>query len=160
MRKTKMAIDNIKPDNCPLNRATIKQLLPHRDPILLVDRVISFSDENIITELNSSDHNNLFNGHFPDRAILPGIYMIEMAAQSGALLVGLNDSIDDDRFIGFAGVDNVKFKRPVQPDEILRAHVEIVKRRGPLYKFKGRVTVNDNLTVSLEFTASLMKYSG
>lgn len=155
-----MVVDNFKPEDCPLNRDAIKLLLPHRAPILLVDRVISYGDDQILTELNLSDHMNLFKGHFPDRAILPGIYMIEMAAQAGALLVSLSDGIDDSHFIGFAGVDNVKFKRPVQPDDSLRVNIEIVKRRGPLYKFKGRVTVADKLTVSLEFTASLMKYSG
>ena len=155
-----MVVDNFKPEDCPLNRDAIKLLLPHRAPILLVDRVISYGDDQILTELNLSDHMNLFKGHFPDRAILPGIYMIEMAAQAGALLVNLSDGIDDNHFIGFAGVDNVKFKRPVQPDDSLRVNIEIVKRRGPLYKFKGRVTVADKLTVSLEFTASLMKYSG
>lgn len=150
----------ITSEDCPLNRDVIHTLLPHRDPILLVDRVLSFDDDNITTELDLSGHSNLFQGHFPDRAILPGIYMIEMAAQAGALLVNLSDGVEEGRFIGFAGVDNVKFKRPVKPDDIIRVQVEIVKRRGPLYKFKGRVTVEDKLTVSLDFTASVMKFSG
>ena len=153
-------VDDIKPEDCPLNRDCIETLLPHRAPILLVDRVASFDDDKITTEVGLSAHPNLFTGHFPDRAILPGIYMIEMAAQAGALLVNLSDGVKDGYFIGFAGVDNVKFKSPVKPDDTIRVQVEIVKRRGPLYKFKGRVTVDEKLAVSLDFTASLMTFSG
>lgn len=151
---------NISPEDCPIEQEIVTEYLPHRDPILLVDRVLSYDEDNITTEVDLSKHADLFKGHFPDRAILPGIYMIEMAAQAGALLVNLSDGVADGYFIGFAGVDNVKFKSPVQPDDVLHVQVEIVRRRGPIYKFKGRVTVDNILAVSLDFTASLMKFSG
>jgi len=150
----------VKPDDCPLNVDIIEQFLPHRDPIRLVDSVIRFDATHITTELDLARHENLFQGHFPDRVILPGIYMIEMAAQSGALLVGLNDGFEDGKFIGFSGVDNVKFRSPIKPNDILRIDVELVKIRLPFYKFKGIVRCGDKTAISLDFTASLMNFNG
>lgn len=148
----------INPNSCPIERDVIKDFLPHRDPILLVDRVLNFDEKRITTEITLSDHMELFTGHFPDRAILPGVYMIEMAAQAGALLVSLSKGLDRDKFIAFSGVDKVKFRRPVQPSDIIRVNVEIVKIRGPFYKFSGKVSVEETVTASLEFSASQMAF--
>ena len=152
-----MGLD-IQPDSCPLGRELIKTILPHREPILLVDRVLTFNEARITTEIELGQHPELFQGHFPDRAILPGIYMIEMAAQAGALLVSLSLGIDDNKFIAFSGVDKVKFRRPVKPGDIIRVDVEIVKVRGPFYKFAGKVFVGEEVTTSLEFSASQMSF--
>jgi len=149
---------DITPKSCPIERDVIKNFLPHRDPILLVDRVLAFGETKITTEIVLSAHKELFTGHFPDRAILPGIYMIEMAAQAGALLVSLSKGLDANKFIAFSGVDKVKFRRPVQPDDTIRVEVEIVKIRGPFYKFAGKVSVGEAVTATLEFSASQMAF--
>jgi len=149
-----------RPNDCPFGHDVISQYLPHRDPINLVDRVESFSDVKITTRVNLSEHESLFAGHFPDRAILPGIYMIEMAAQAGALLVALNDGFEDGKFLGFSGVDNVKFRTPAQPHDSLQIEVELVKIRLPFYKFTGKVTLGNKTAASLDFTASLMNFNG
>jgi 3-hydroxyacyl-[acyl-carrier-protein] dehydratase len=149
-----------RPEDCPFGRDVIEHYLPHRDPIRLVDRVISFNETSITTEVDLAQHHSLFQGHFPGRAILPGIYMIEMAAQAGALLAALNDGFEDGKFIGFSGVDNVKFRVPVKPNEILQVHVDLVKIRLPFYKFKGKVQIKGKAAVSLDFTASLMNFNG
>ena len=149
---------DVSPESCPIERDVIKTFLPHRDPILLVDRVLSFDEAKITTEIVLSDHKELFKGHFPDRAILPGVYMIEMAAQAGALLISLSQGLDDDKFIAFSGVDKVKFRRPVQPADTIRVKVEIVKIRGPFYKFSRKVSVGEAITASLEFSASQMAF--
>ena len=148
----------INPDACPLGRAVIQEYLPHRAPILLVDSVLNFNPDRITTEIDLKNHANLFDGHFPDRAILPGIYMIEMAAQAGALLVSLSKGLDSDKFIAFSGVDKVKFRRPVQPADIIRVEVEIVKIRGPFYKFSAKVFVEEAIAASLEFAATQMTF--
>jgi len=155
-----MSALKITPNDCPLNIDIIEQFLPHRDPIRLVDSVITFDEKHITTEVDLSGHKNLFQGHFPHRAILAGVYMIEMAAQAGALLTALTDGFEDGKFIGFSGVDNVKFRTPVNPGDILRIDVECVKIRLPFYKFKGIVKSGDKTAVSLDFTASLMKFNG
>ena len=149
---------DVTQESCPIEREVIKTFLPHRDPILLVDRVLSFDESKITTEIVLGDHRELFQGHFPDRAILPGIYMIEMAAQAGALLISLSKGLEVGKFIAFSGVDKVKFRRPVQPDDTIRVDVEIVKIRGPFYKFSGTVSVGEALTASLEFSASQMTF--
>ena len=149
---------DVSPESCPIERDIIKTLLPHREPILLVDRVVSFDESKIRTEIILSDHKELFKGHFPDRAILPGIYMIEMAAQAGALLISLSQGMPDGKFIAFSGVDKVKFRRPVQPDDTIGVEVEIVKIRGPFYKFSGKVSVGEAVAATLEFSASQMAF--
>lgn len=150
---------DITSDMCPIGRDIIKQYLPHREPILLVDHVLSFDKTNITTEITLSAHMELFEGHFPDRAILPGIYMIEMAAQAGALLVSMSHGLDSQKFIAFSGVDKVKFRRPVKPDGIIRVDVEIVKIRGPFYKFTGKLRVEGDVVASLDFSASEMNFN-
>lgn len=146
------------PKACPFGRDIIKTLLPHREPILLIDRVISYDQQQISAQTDLSNHKGLFKGHFPDRSILPGIYMIEMAAQSGALLVALSAGLDADKFIAFSGVDKVKFRSPVKPDDIIRVDVEIVKVRGPFYKFSGKAFVGEALVMSLDFAAAQMTF--
>lgn len=149
---------DITSDMCPLGRDIIKQYLPHRKPILLVDDVLYFDKTNITTQITLSTHIGLFEGHFPDRAILPGVYMIEMAAQAGALLVALSYGLGAQKFIAFSGVDKVKFRRPVKPDDIIRVDVEIVKVRGPFYKFTGKLRVESEVVASLDFSATQMDY--
>ena len=149
---------DISAENCPLDRTIIQSILPHRDPILFVDEVLSYDNVRIKTRIDLSRHADLFTGHFPDRAILPGVYMIEMAAQSGALLVGLTQDLDDNNFIAFSGVDKAKFRRPIAPGELIEIDVEIVKARGILYKFMGTISVEGKVATSLEFTASQMSF--
>jgi len=149
-----------RPSDCPFGQEVISHFLPHRDPINLVDRVESFSDRKITTTLNLDNHKSLFAGHFPDQAILPGIYMIEMAAQAGALLVALNDGVESGKFLGFSGVDSVKFRAPARPQDSLLIEVELVKIRLPFYKFTGKVNLGDKRAASLDFTASLMSFNG
>lgn len=146
--------------DCPLGQDVISHYLPHRDPILLVDRIMSFNDTQITTEVDLSLHETLFKGHFPDRAILPGMYMIEMAAQAGSLLISLSGGVEQGKFIGFSGVDNVKFRTAVVPDDILQIDVKLVKIRLPFYKFTGKVRVRDKTAISLDFSAALMNFNG
>ena len=125
----------------PISRDTVKEYLPHRDPMLFIDRVMELSADRIVVESDVKSDADVFKGHFPGMPIMPGVLMIETAAQAGALLVSLTRGLDDGKFIAFSSVDNAKFKRPVYPNDLLRVEVNIDKIRLPFYRFSGKLFV-------------------
>ncbi len=142
----------------PILRQTIKEYLPHREPMLFIDRVIDLGENNIIIESDVSPKADYFKGHFPNMPIMPGVLIIETVAQAGALLVSLTRGLDEDKFIAFSNVDSAKFKRPVYPNEVLRIEVSIEKIRLPFYKFSGKAFVGDKLAATLSFAAAQMEF--
>lgn len=142
----------------PLSRDIIMSHLPHRDPMLFIDRVTALSEDTITVESDIKAEADFFKGHFPNMPIMPGVLIIETAAQAGALLVSLTRGLEDGKFIVFSSVDNVKFKRPIYPSDVLRVEVRIEKIRLPFYRFVGKVYVGDKLTTSLNFAAAQMSF--
>lgn len=142
----------------PLDREYVEGYLPHRDPMLFIDVVNELSDEHILIQSNIDPKAAYFKGHFPGRPIMPGVLIIETVAQAGALLVSLTRGLSDDKFIAFTNVDAVKFRRPVNPGEVLDIRVEIEKIRKPFYKFIGTARVNGELAATLKFAAAEMSY--
>ena len=142
----------------PLDRKYVEGYLPHRDPMLFIDVVNELSDEHILIQSNIDPKAAYFKGHFPGRPIMPGVLIIETVAQAGALLVSLTRGLSDDKFIAFTNVDAVKFRRPVNPGEVLDIRVEIEKIRKPFYKFIGTARVNGELAATLKFAATEMSY--
>ena len=142
----------------PIGQDVIKTLIPHRDPMLFVDRVMSLSDNKITIESDINPEAEFFRGHFPNQPIMPGVLIIETVAQAGALLISMAHGLEFDEFIAFTGVDEVKFRQPVYPNETMRVDVEIVKSRGPFYKFDGIASIDQRKVTSLKFNASKMKY--
>lgn len=142
----------------PLDRDYVKDYLPHRDPMLFIDRVISLETDAITIESDVDPKANYFKGHFPGKPIMPGVLIVETVAQAGALLVSLTRGLSDDKFIAFSNVDAVKFRRPVEPGEMLTVEVEIEKIRLPFYKFKGVAKVDGKVAASLKFAAAEMSY--
>lgn len=142
----------------PLDRAYIKDYLPHRDPMLFIDRVTALEENSIIIESDVKADAAYFKGHFPGMPIMPGVLIIETVAQAGALLVSLTRGLSDDKFIAFSNVDSVKFRRPVKPGEIITIEVELEKVRLPFYKFSGRATVDGKVAATLKFAAAEMQY--
>ncbi|NNE58109.1 MAG: 3-hydroxyacyl-ACP dehydratase FabZ [Hellea sp.] len=142
----------------PMGQDQIQQYLPHRDPMLFVDRVTKLSDNQIQIESNLDPEARYFKGHFPHMPIQPGVLIIETVAQAGALLVKLSHDLSDGMFMGFSAVDSAKFKKPVYPGETLIVDVEIVRKRLPFYKFSGRVSVKDKLVATVDFTAAEMTF--
>ena len=143
----------------PIKREVIQNYLPHRDPMLFIDRVTKLSDDKIVIESDISADAAYFKGHFPGMPIMPGVLIIETVAQAGALLVSLTRGLEDDKFIAFSSVETAKFKRPVYPNETLRVEVSIEKIRLPFYKFVGRAYVGDKLAASLSFAAAQMDFN-
>jgi len=142
-----------------LDRAQIEALIPHRDPMLFTDRVISHSETAIHTQFDVLAALPCFAGHFPDNPVFPGVLIIEAVAQAGALLGALTLGLEDDTFIAFSGVSKAKFAKPVLPGDVLDIHVSIEKARLPFVWFAGEAKVGDRRAASLLFSAAKMTYA-
>lgn len=128
----------------------ILKQLPHRYPILLVDRVLELEKGKRIKALkNVSINEPFFSGHFPHRPVMPGVLMLEALAQAAALLAfdTLGVTPDDKTVYYFAGIDGARFKRPVEPGDQLLLHVALDRMKSGIFKFKARATVADELAV-------------
>lgn len=136
----------------------ILKQLPHRYPILLVDRVLELEKGKRIKALkNVSINEPFFNGHFPHRPVMPGVLMLEALAQAAALLAfdTLGVTPDDKTVYYFAGIDGARFKRPVEPGDQLMLHVELARMKSGIFKFKARATVLDELAVEAELICTM-----
>jgi 3-hydroxyacyl-[acyl-carrier-protein] dehydratase len=136
----------------------ILKQLPHRYPILLVDRVLELEKGKRIKALkNVSINEPFFNGHFPHRPVMPGVLMLEALAQAAALLAfdTLGVTPDDKTVYYFAGIDGARFKRPVEPGDQLMLHVELARMKSGIFKFKARATVAEELAVEAELICTM-----
>ncbi len=146
------------PHKLPLDRTYIEDYLPHRDPMLFIDRVTELSENAITIESDVKADAHYFKGHFPSMPVMPGVLIIETVAQTGALLVSLTRGLSGDKFLAFSNVDTAKFRCPVYPGEVMTVDVEIEKVRLPFYKFTGIVKVGGKTAASLKFAAAEMKF--
>ena len=136
----------------------IMALLPHRYPMLLVDRVTDVvKDEHISGFKNVSINENIFNGHFPGTPILPGVIILEAMAQISGILGFFSSSqkVDDGMLYLFAGVDNVRFKLPVVPGDQLFIEVRKKQARKLVWKFDCLAKVEDKIVAEANITAMI-----
>jgi len=136
-----------------LNIHEIKNLLPHRYPFLLVDRVIEATvGDKLIALKNVTVNEPFFEGHFPHRPVMPGVLILEAMAQSSAILASFDlDDIDTtNRLYYFTGIDKARFKRPVEPGDQLIFEVKVVRRIKNMWKCEGKATVDGELAVKAE----------
>ena len=138
-----------------INKIDIRDYLHHRYPFLLVDKVDQFEHgESIVAIKNVTYNEPFFNGHFPQKPVMPGVLMVEALAQASGLLISLTEfanAVDDIGLFYLAGVDNTRFKRLVVPGDVLKLNVKVLKKRKKLWKFAGTVTVDGELACSCEF---------
>lgn len=137
---------------------TILKKLPHRYPILLVDRVLEVECGRRIKALkNVSINEPFFLGHFPHRPVMPGVLMLEALAQAAALLSfsGEGESASDDKVIYFVGIDGARFKRPVEPGDQLILEVEVDRVRAGIHKFRARASVAGELAAEAELMCTM-----
>ncbi|WP_298912335.1 3-hydroxyacyl-ACP dehydratase FabZ [uncultured Algimonas sp.] len=144
----------------PLERDVVAGLLPHNPPALLVDRVLSFDGRSTHAQVHVAEDWDVFRGHFPNRPILPGVLMIEMVAQTGALIGVLGNMVADDAFLAFTGIDKARFRRPVVPGETLDLHAELIDVRRYIYRFRGQAVCNGVKALTVEFLASPLSFDG
>lgn len=129
----------------------IKEILPHRYPFLLIDKVISMEGNKIVAIKNVTVNENYFQGHFPAEAVMPGVLIIEALAQTGAVAI-LSKNEFKGKIAYFAGIDKAKFRRKVIPGDILRLEVDITKLRGRAGIGYGIAYVDDKKVCEGELT--------
>ncbi|MGI6226316.1 MAG: 3-hydroxyacyl-ACP dehydratase FabZ [Peptococcales bacterium] len=128
----------------------IKEILPHRYPFLLVDKILEIEPGKRIVGLkNVTANEEYFNGHFPGYPVMPGVLIIEALAQTGAVGV-LSMEEYQGKLVLFAGIDKVKFRRQVVPGDQLRLEVEVTKLRGRVGKCQAKAYVGEDLAVEGE----------
>jgi 3-hydroxyacyl-[acyl-carrier-protein] dehydratase len=138
----------------------ILKRLPHRYPLLLVDRVVELEkDVRILALKNVTFNEPFFTGHFPHRPVMPGVLILEAMAQSAALLSFASMDVDpgDDMVVYFAGIDGARFKRPVEPGDQLMLEAAIDRVRGGIYKYKAKATVAGEVAAEAELMCTMRK---
>jgi 3-hydroxyacyl-[acyl-carrier-protein] dehydratase len=136
----------------------ILRKLPHRYPILLVDRVLELEKGVRIKALKNVTINEpFFSGHFPHRPVMPGVLMLEALAQAAAILAfeTLGTVPDDNTVYYFAGIDAARFKRPVEPGDQLTLEVSLERMKASVFKFKARALVGAELAVEADLTCTM-----
>lgn len=128
-----------------MNKEEIKKILPHRDPILLVDRVIEKGDNYIIAEKDIASDNPVFKGHFPNYPIYPGVYIIEGMAQASGLMLLKGNEIPL-----FLGIDNARFKAEVKPDCVLRYEIKLKEKKQNIVFVEAKAYVDKKLVAKAQ----------
>lgn len=135
----------------------IMKMIPHRYPILLVDRIIEHvPGESAVGLKNVTMNEPQFMGHFPGFPVMPGVLIVEAMAQTAALVVV--DFLGDDaagKVVYFMTIDNARFRKPVTPGDTMHVHVEKIQSRGPVWKFKGVAKVDGKVCAEATFSAMI-----
>ena len=128
--------------------------IPHRYPFLLVDRIVEVEAERIVGIKNVTVNEGFFQGHFPNRPVMPGVLICEAMAQVGAIFAYISRGGGDGQNVFvLTGLDRVKFKRPVEPGDQLRLELTCLKRRGSFWKLKGVAMVDGKVVAQAEISA-------
>ena len=146
---------------CIADVVKIMEILPHRYPFLLVDKIIELVDYEKCVGIKCVSFNEpQFQGHFPGHPIMPGVMLVEAMAQVASLMALMpernNGETFDDKVVYFMSLEEAKFRKPVLPGSVLEIVTEKVQRRGDIWKFKGKIFVDGVLHADAKFTAVLM----
>ena len=141
----------------PIKIQRIMDMIPHRYPFLLVDRLLSYvPDHSAITLKNVTINEPFFTGHFPGHPVMPGVLIIEAMAQSAAILVVQTLGREaEGKLVYFMTVDNARFRRPVTPGDQLKIHVQKERCRGNVWKFTGQAYADGELAAESAFSAMI-----
>jgi beta-hydroxyacyl-ACP dehydratase FabZ len=137
-----------------LDFQAIQRILPHRYPMLLVDRIVELEPERIVGIKNVTGNEPFFAGHFPDFAVMPGVLIVEAMAQVAGVLV-LRDLPDRQKVVYLASIEQAKFRRPVVPGDQLRIEMKVGKRKSFVAKLYGTATVDGVVVAEVEIMCKL-----
>ena len=145
--------------NKELNLNAIKKLIPHRKPMLMIDKVISIVPFVSATGVKNIQNNEFFfEGHFPNRPIMPGVFIIEALAQTASVLVMHSLSLKyNKKFVYFMSIESAKFRKPVFPNCKLNLNVKRKQHRKLVWKFSGEAKVNNFKVANATFSAMIIK---
>ena len=135
----------------------IMKMIPHRYPLLLVDRVLEIElDKSIVGLKNVTMNEQFFQGHFPDEPVMPGVLIIEAMAQTAAILTvkTIGDDVTD-KLVYFMSIDGAKFRRKIVPGDSVHLHVKKDRHRGPVWRFKAEAFVDGQLCAEATITAMI-----
>lgn len=138
-----------------LDIQAIREILPHRYPMLLVDCIIELEEERIVGIKNVTVNEPFFAGHFPDFPVMPGVLIIEAMAQVAGVLVLKSIPDRHTKLVLLASVEQAKFRRPVLPGDQLRIEMKVTKRKARVAKMYGAATVNGNVVAEAEVMCKL-----
>ncbi len=133
----------------------ILKMMPHRYPFLLLDRILVLSEDEIVGLKNVTINEPFFQGHFPTHPVMPGVLIIEALAQTGGLWAFHYTPNAERSAVYLMGLDKVRFRKPVRPGDQLILKVRLIKRRGAVFKMKGKAFVADQLVAEAEILATL-----
>lgn len=125
-----------------LDHLAIREILPHRYPFLLVDRIVELEEERIVGIKNVTANEPFFQGHFPDFPVMPGVLIVEAMAQVAGVLVLKSMPDRASKLVLLASVEEAKFRRPVLPGDVLRMEMVVLKRKSSVAKMQGKATVD------------------
>jgi len=134
----------------------IKQIIPHRYPFLFVDGIVECTSDSIVGIKNVSVNEPFFQGHFPNDPIMPGVLILEAMAQTGGILVFTAYPQLRNKPFYFAGLDKVRFRKPVRPGDRMVMKVKLQKQRGRFFKMRGEAFVDDVLVAEAEMMANVV----
>ncbi|MDR0406693.1 MAG: 3-hydroxyacyl-ACP dehydratase FabZ [Holosporales bacterium] len=141
-----------------LDTAMIQRCLPHRYPMLMIDRIERLIPDVRAVGVRCISSNDLFlQGHFPSHPVMPGVLIIEAMAQTaGVLVVKTMNLVDSGKLVYFMSIEEARFRKPIFPGNVLYLHVDKECKRGAVWRFKGSAYVNENLMAETVFTAMIM----
>ena len=136
----------------------IVEMIPHRYPFLMIDRVVDVvPNESAVGIKNVSINEPFFQGHFPQRPVMPGVLIVEAMAQTAAVLVVQTLGQEaEGKLVYFMSVDNARFRRPVVPGDSMRVHVKKERNRGNVWKFTGEAKVDGKLVAEATYAAMIL----
>jgi len=142
-----------------LNKSEIELLLPHKDPMLLINTLTNIKKLNSATGIVSVRENSFFvQGHFPDKPVMPGVLIVEAFGQTAAALTahGMDKSTYENKLVFLMGVEKARFRNPVIPNCELLLNIEAVRSHGKVWKYKGQAFVNDKLMADAIWSATIV----
>ena len=153
--------DTVPKEEDGMQSADIKrvmELLPHRYPMLMIDRIEAMNgSESAVGIKNVTYNDNFFQGHFPEKPVMPGVLIVEAMAQTaGALVINAMGDTADGKLVYFMTIDKARFRKPVEPGDRLEVHVRKLQNRGPVWKFHGDGKVGDDLVAEADFSAMII----